>query len=135
MSTTAHYAIIDEAGDIGQQARSTHYLVGVAMLTQSLHGMQRVAGAVRKQARKRKIRLEELKARLVPSELVQEGLACALEWEWGKMKKRSGALAADSHRSRRIKTYVRTTSECQELSTQTVSHSLARCKNLSNEDN
>jgi len=33
-------------------------------------------------ARKRKIRLEELKARLVSPELVQEGLKRSLEWDW-----------------------------------------------------
>lgn len=99
MSATAHYAILDEAGDIGQHARSTHYLVGVAVLTPSLHGMQRVAGAVRKLARKRKIRLEELKARLVPSQLVHEGLLRALEWDWelvvAVIEKESGTLRTE----------------------------------------
>ncbi len=100
MSTTAHYAIIDEAGDIGQHARSTHYLVGVAVLTPTLHGMQRVAGAVRKHARKRKVRLEELKARLVSLELVRKGLIRSLEWEWellvAVVEKESGAVQSDA---------------------------------------
>lgn len=100
MSATAHYAIMDEAGDIGQRARSTHYLVGVAVLTPSLHGMQRVAGAVRKLARKRKVRLAELKARLVPSALVQEGLMRSLEWDWelliAVVEKEAGAATVDA---------------------------------------
>lgn len=82
MQTLAYYAILDEAGDTGQRAHSSRYLVGVAVAAPSLHGAQRVASAVRKEARKHQIRLAELKARLVPTELVHEGLARSLEWDW-----------------------------------------------------
>lgn len=82
MPTTAYYAIIDEAGDTGQHPRSSRYLIGIAVLASSLHGIQRVAGVVRKEARKRQIRLAELKARLVPTDLVQEGLTRSLDWDW-----------------------------------------------------
>ena len=46
------------------------------------HQFNRITLAVRKDARKAKIRLPELKARLVPAWLVGEGLRHALHYEW-----------------------------------------------------
>jgi hypothetical protein len=77
-----YHAVYDEAGDTGFQVSSSRYLVGAAVLCRSIRDLQRVAWAVRKDARKGRIRLSELKAHLVPSWLVYEGLRHALTCDW-----------------------------------------------------
>lgn len=94
------HVIFDEAGDTGFQPGSSRHLVGVAVLGLTLHELRRIALAVRKDARKARIRLPELKARLVPTWLVYEGLQHALRWEWRAIavildKKSQGRLPAD----------------------------------------
>ena len=79
---TLYHTVYDEAGDTGFRAGSSRYLVGAAVLCHSLHDLQRVAWAVRKDAHKGHVRLPELKARLVPPWLVYEGLRHALHWDW-----------------------------------------------------
>jgi len=82
VTSTLYHAVYDEAGDTGFHLRSSRYIVGVAVLSQSLHDLQRIAWTVRKDARKGHIRLPELKARLVPEWLVYTGLNNAMRWEW-----------------------------------------------------
>lgn len=76
------HAVYDEAGDTGFQKNSSRYFIGAAVLCQSLRGIERVAWRVRKDARKQQIRLPELKAHLVPPQLVLDGLHFALQWDW-----------------------------------------------------